>query len=379
MQDVIISPQNYSHPVKRRVIYLYSYLYRYIGQYVYIDLEIANIETNTNLIGFDFLTEEKLETYIKYDSSSAIPTQGYQDFYPIYEFSIQLKDRYFHEKRHYPQLIDLLSEVGGFVESIYSFFNLIGSFIINILYENSMTNTLFSFNLQKKVIKIKNNEKHIKYKMNINKSNIHELNGEQNEEINSNFNLKENLTYPHMDLKFNNNSINSSIDDEIDNIKGKTHLETNSNYNNDKNYNTFRKNKNKKPINKFGVNKKIIYPYMQSRRKINEIKDKDNDNSLNDTQNENYSCKYNDNLIINNVHLNNFLVHFCFLCVRKRNNLQNILLDESINLLSEKLDIINIFKMICLVEEQKQIYKFDQNMINMSNECISSLRKIKIK
>ena len=70
----------------------------------------------------DFLTEDKLETYIKYDSHYSLQTPGYQDFYPIYEFRIELKDKSFHEKRHYPQLFDLLSEVGGFVESLYSLF-----------------------------------------------------------------------------------------------------------------------------------------------------------------------------------------------------------------------------------------------------------------
>ena len=59
-------------------------------------------------------------------------------------------------------------------------------------------NSLFSFNLQKKVIKIKYNKKPIKYKMI-----ICESNDKQNGEINSNFNLKETLTAPNIDLKKN--------------------------------------------------------------------------------------------------------------------------------------------------------------------------------
>ena len=59
-----------------------------------------------------------------------------------------------------------------------------------------MTNSLFSFNLQKKVIRIKYNKKPIKYKMIICESNC-----EQSGEINSNFNLKETLTAPNIDLK----------------------------------------------------------------------------------------------------------------------------------------------------------------------------------
>ena len=376
LQDVMINPQNYSYPVERRVVYLQSYLYKDIGQSVFIDLQIANIETNTNLIGFDFLTEDKLETFIKYDSSTTLQTPGYKDFYPIYEFEIQLIDKSFHEKRHYPQLFDVLSEVGGFVESLYSFFNIIGFFIINILYENSITNSLFSFNLQKKVIKIKYNGKSIKYKKISDKHPMYE----SNEEINSNVNFKDNLTAPNTDLKkINNNCINSSIRNEIGNIKGDIDSETNYNYNNDNNYNITPEKIKKKYLNKFQLKELITYPNIHSKRKINKINENYYDSSLNNTQIDNSYAKYSDNVIINNVHLNKFLVHICFCCIRKRNNLQNILLDESMNLLSEKLDIINIFKMMCLGKEVKQKYKFDKSMIHMSNECINSLKKIKSK
>ena len=374
LQDVMINPQNYSYPVERRVVYLQSYLYKDIGQSVFIDLQIANIETNTNLIGFDFLTEDKLETFIKYDSSTTLQTPGYKDFYPIYEFKIQLIDKSFHEKRKYLQLFDVLSEVGGFVESLYSFFNIIGFFIINILYENSITNSLFSFNLQKKVIKIKYNGKSIKYKKISDKHPMYE----SNEEINSNVNFKDNLTVPNTDLKkINNNSINSSIRNEIGNIKGDIDSETNYNYNNDNNYNITPEKIKKKYLNKFQLKELITYPNIHSKRKINKINENYYDSSLNNTQIDNSYAKYSDNVIINNVHLNKFLVHICFCCIRKRNNLQNILLDESMSLLSEKLDIINIFKMMCLGEELKQKYKFDNSMIHLSNECINSLKKIK--
>ena len=49
------------------------------------------------------------------------------------------------------------------------------------------------------------------------------------------------------------------------------------------------------------------------------------------------------------------------------------------NLLSEKLDIIYIFRMMCLGEELKQKYKFDKSMIHLSKECINFKKKIKIK
>ena len=161
-------------------------------------------------------------------------------------------------------------------------------------------------------------------------------------------------------------------------MKGDIHSETNSNYNNN-NYNIIQEKIKKNSSNRFELKELITYPNIHSKRKINKIHENYYDSSLNNTQIDNSYAKYSDNVIINNVHLNKFFVHICFCCIRKRNNLQNILLDESMNLLSEKLDIINIFKMMCLGKEVKQKYKFDKSMIHMSNECINSLKKIKSK
>ena len=47
------------------------------------------------------------------------------------------------------------------MEIISSFFGLICSFVVDILYEQSITNNLFSFDLGKKIISIKNNENDI--------------------------------------------------------------------------------------------------------------------------------------------------------------------------------------------------------------------------
>ena len=46
------------------------------------------------------------------------------------------------------------------------------------------------------------------------------------------------------------------------------------------------------------------------------------------------------------IELNQFLIHLSFCCVRKKANINNILLNEGMNIVSEKLDIFNIFKII---------------------------------
>ena len=62
---------------------------------------------------------------------------------PVVIFELQLNDKILLEKRYYIQLIDVLGEIGGLMEIIYSFFGVICSFIVDIIYEKTITNDLF--------------------------------------------------------------------------------------------------------------------------------------------------------------------------------------------------------------------------------------------
>ena len=122
-------------------------------------MQLVKIETSTNMIGFDFLTNPKVDNFIKFDNVEIIPYPGYNlddenNDYPICLFEFQLNDKILFQKRQYVQLIDVLGEVGGFMEIIYSFFGVICSLFAGILYEKTIANNLFSFNIQKNLILI---------------------------------------------------------------------------------------------------------------------------------------------------------------------------------------------------------------------------------
>ena len=73
--------------------------------------------------------------------------------------------------------------------------------------------------------------------------------------------------------------------------------------------------------------------------------------------------------LLKKLKINRGCIYFCFLCVRKRKNLQNILLDEGIKLITDKLDLINIFKNLCINEKNEEI-------INMTDNCKKSIEQI---
>ena len=47
------------------------------------------------------------------------------------------------------QLIDVLGDVGGLMEILFTFLNIISSLLTEILYDKSLVNDLFSFDIEK--------------------------------------------------------------------------------------------------------------------------------------------------------------------------------------------------------------------------------------
>ena len=88
-------------------------------------MQLVRIETSTNNIGFDFLTNPKIEEFMKFDREQVIPYPGFhigeKSTFPISIFEVLLNDKILLEKRQYIQLIDVLGEIGGLLEIIYSF------------------------------------------------------------------------------------------------------------------------------------------------------------------------------------------------------------------------------------------------------------------
>ena len=63
----MLTPLNYSTPVKKRINNLNTEIFNNLGQYLHTEMETVRIETSTNIIGFDFFTKPKVEQFIKFD------------------------------------------------------------------------------------------------------------------------------------------------------------------------------------------------------------------------------------------------------------------------------------------------------------------------
>ena len=352
LEDIIITPLKFERPVKERTNELYTTLYKTFGQYLYIEMQLVSIETNKNIIGFDFLTNEKIENFIKYDTLEIIPQPGYDlndksNNYPVCEVEFQLKDKILSEKRGYTQLIDVLGEVGGFMEFINSFLWAICSFIVDILYEKSIVNNLFSFNLKKKIVIIKNKGKDFNIKVNCERK-INDNNDRSNRILSANYNYNKDNRKVIED--FTNRGVNDKNSEDIIIDKKKlvmvNIMETNTN-NIDNEIIKYEKH----------LNKDMSKPY--------------NIDYMGKEKNSNLEKKY--------IKLNNCLLYLGFCFIRDRKNVDNVLLNEGLSIIKKKLDIFNILKNLLLSESIQKNIKCEFEEIKFSEECSKTLDKLIVK
>ena len=76
---------------------------------------------------------------------------------------------------------------------------------------------------------------------------------------------------------------------------------------------------------------------------------------------------------------NMFCTYFCFCCSRKRENFGNVLLDEAMNIITEKLDIYNIFRNMYYIDDVKMKSNYEYEDFEISDECKEKLKEISSK
>ena len=80
--------------------------------------------------------------------------------------------------------------------------------------------------------------------------------------------------------------------------------------------------------------------------------------------------------VIKKIDTNLFCTYFCFCFIRKRQNFGNALLDEAMGIITNKLDIYNMFRNLYFIDEIKKNNNYKYNDIVMSDECKNRLKEV---
>ena len=368
MEDIELTPKNYHSPVRARDVDIYTTVGKNLFKEIHAYFQVVNIETDMDFIGFDEIENIKSEIFLKYDEmiimSNLIESDIYQTGQPFCDFTIKLSENVRTQRRTYIKLISILGDVGGLMEVLFTLFRIISSFSVDILYEISLVNNLFDFDLEKNQIimriqkKTKKNEfpkeeelkiyspsKSIKVLSSQNSVNINEdiPSTAARMNIGSPKKSKEKITLPSkFKKKKHGNFVKSNITPYTKSITS-IGITNNNLFNIKDNFNP------------------------ENPEEINEV----NHNTININNQE--EGKEKNKRIVKKIRMNRACIYLCFCFTRRINSIQNSLLDEGMNIITEKLDIFNLFEKLYL-EEKMQERLIKDEIIEMSDEC-----KIKIK
>ena len=196
MKDSYLTPQFYKSPVQSIRKSIYTPISLTFYQSTFLNFQETIIETNEDIFGFSSSNIKK-EKFLKYENSQTYSLPMYYDIFneelstSVGSIRLQLSENIFIIKRFSTTFIDVLADVGGIMKVILTSFDLILSFIINWLYEKSIVNNLFEFDLGKKLIIIKSNKNNIPKENNSKKLNFVNpifINEQNNDKIKNNKN-----------------------------------------------------------------------------------------------------------------------------------------------------------------------------------------------
>ena len=370
MQDIELTPQNYNSPALQRDKDFYSKIGKKLFQEIHAFFQVVNIETETDFIGFNHFHSFKTETFLKYDSISILSNFAERNIYEtgesFCEVSLKLSDKVLTQRRTYTKLLEILGNIGGLMEVVFSVFRIISSFPTKILYEEALVNKLFQFNLDTKEISLINKEKRYIKKNNFSYNQISKLYNPLREQS-PNINKKKDI--------INQSKNEGSID--LNKITNESFLmikSKNKNIRNIASLNKYEKSKNKEKLsqnkliknndrNPFDKNDIKIFNFNMSFKNYNKEKDKNNAKIKEKRR------------IIRKIKINRVYIYFCFCCTRKRKNMQNVLLDEGMKLIKERLDLLNLFRTI-YQEEKINLNFATTEYIKMSDECKKKIEDI---
>ena len=360
MQDVVMTPKDYDNPSLARNMDIQGPVFSFLYQSIYTYMQIVNLETDQDWLGFEALSDIKKEQFLRYDESWIIAAPsphmyGLQAMTPVCDITIQLSAKVLTTKRANTKLIEVLGDVGGLMEVVWSAFNILSIFITDLLYDIDIVNSLFSFDLTRKIVLLKKDGNENYDLSDVDEINIYNAKKSKNgRNIKFNAQIKEkedNTETPVVEIKTKKKK----------KLKSKRTFASSNNANDEIHYNTqnmnFNKNENKK-VNEVEKQTIMSNNLMASNDNLKELK-KSGENKKGE--------------ILDEIKINKFFIVFAFCCIRKRKNVNNYVLEEGLRLIGKRLDIINIFKRLYYDEKAQKFYMKDSEEIAMSAKCKEKL------
>lgn len=344
MEDIELTPKNFEKPIRERNVDVYTTVGAKLFEELHVFFEVVNIETDMDWFGFDEFENIKSQIYLKYDEtfimSNIIQKDVYKTGEKFADVTFKLSENMRTQRRVYTKFVTILGDVGGFMEVIFTLFRIISSFSVDILYEVSMVNRLFNFDLNKKNVVLK------------------EITDIEDDKT-ATFSKKKRKREKEKEKDSENEKNPDQNDINIINPRKRTHRKTTKSLT------------QKKSINNYNLNNLNNMNLSSSKSKAYIPDDADLDNKKTVFENSKVDSSYNEKSLVKKVRMNRACIYLWFCFVRRRRITENVLLNEGMDLISKRLDIFNIFEKIYKAEQRNE--PLTNKVFSMSNECKTAL------
>ena len=344
MEDIELTPKNFEKPIRERNVDVYTTVGAKLFEELHVFFEVVNIETDMDWFGFDEFENIKSQIYLKYDEtfimSNIIQKDVYKTGEKFADVTFKLSENMRTQRRVYTKFVTILGDVGGFMEVIFTLFRIISSFSVDILYEVSMVNRLFNFDLNKKNVVLK------------------EITDIEDDKT-ATFSKKKRKREKEKEKDSENEKNPDQNDINIINPRKRTHRKTTKSLT------------QKKSIHNYNLNNLNNMNLSSSKSKAYIPDDADLDNKKTVFENSKVDSSYNEKSLVKKVRMNRACIYLWFCFVRRRRITENVLLNEGMDLISKRLDIFNIFEKIYKAEQRNE--PLTNKVFSMSNECKTAL------
>ena len=368
-KDIGLNPSNYSMPVISTLQDLYTTIDKQMFRDFILNFRITEIQTDKGIFGEKIKTQKYLQFLNDVQTFYFRSEEEYNEGKQVCAIQIRLDNIIHIQSRAYKKLPESFSIIGGYMQLISSIFNLISVIAGKLDLEVKILNDLFNFNLKenKMSIKIKtlkdfsalNNKDYMKNSFYTRKTIFYHKLKKENQDI----------------ILNNSLSINNLIlnDNHYSKFKYPSHKNITTCYQNSSKFNNSNENtiiKGKNIINSSKIKTKSLKNNLVYNRPI-KTGTKDNLNHKNKNSNKNNNINMNMNLKLN------FFDYYCYGKICKKKEEQIELFNIGISLYKKRMDIINVFTIILLIE--KILLKLEKSKIididNNSSPIIKISRK----
>ena len=333
LKDVGLNPGNYSFPILPTLQDIYTTISKQFFRDLILFYEITEVKTDSGY----FFKNSHQERFLKFDRKiETIFLRDEENYYKgesIIAVQIRLSDNIHLQNREYKKMHNVFSTTGGYMQMLSTIFSLISIFPNKFFYDNIIVDNLFDFDIQKKKIIYKNSRKNNR----INKRRF--------------VNVNDFVNLPKQDQ---NNRMNLKIIKKEENINNESKSEKYIKSISKKDSKVWDKSMNMSAYEKINNNasKIDIIPFSTDLQFINKnkliligknkSKKTENDKKIIDKKEESF----------NYIHFN--LNFFDYLCLGKfrHNNRNYQLFKKGTLIFKDKMDVINLFNCVLLMEKK---------------------------